>query len=123
MDDDRQDLLFRALGHRTRRRILDVLRESPGCTVHHVASRFDVSRIAVMKHLRTLEDAGLVVSRKVGRARALHFNPVPIQEIHEQWTDDFGAAWAAKLTRIKRSVEAGAEALARTTDGAREPGD
>jgi DNA-binding transcriptional ArsR family regulator len=108
MNDDAQDLLFGALAHRTRRAILDVLKARPGCNVNHVASFFDVSRVAVMKHLRVLEDAGLVVSRKEGRERVLHFNPVPIQEIHERWTTEFSERWAAKLTRIKHSVEAGA---------------
>lgn len=108
MNDDAQDLVFGALAHRTRRQILDVLKEAPGCNVNHVASFFEVSRIAVMKHLRVLEDAGLVVSRKEGRARVLHFNPVPIQEIHERWTTEFSRRWAAKLTRIKDRVETGA---------------
>lgn len=108
MNDDAQDLLFGALAHRTRRRILDVLKTSPGCSVNYVAGFFDVSRIAVMKHLRVLEEAGLVVSRKEGRTRVLHFNPVPIQEIHERWTTEFSERWASKLTRIKARVEGGA---------------
>ena len=107
MDDDAQDRLFGALAHRTRRQILDVLKARPGCNVSHVASFFDVSRIAVMKHLRVLEDAGLVVSRKEGRARLLHFNPVPIQEIHDRWTTEFSQRWASRLTRIKGLIESG----------------
>ena len=105
MNDDAQDRLFGALSHRTRRRILDVLKAEPGCTVGYVVGFFDVSRIAVMKHLKVLEEAGLVVSRKEGRERHLHFNPVPIQEIHERWTTEFSEQWASKLTRIKRAVE------------------
>ncbi|MEM6673239.1 MAG: helix-turn-helix transcriptional regulator [Planctomycetota bacterium] len=106
MNDDAQDRLFAALAHRARRRILDLLKAHPGCNVGYVASFFDVSRVAVMKHLRVLEDAGLVVSRKEGRERLLHFNPVPIQEIHERWTTELSEHWASKLTRIKRKVEA-----------------
>ena len=105
---DAQDLVFGALAHRTRREILDVLKACPGCNVNHVAGFFGISRIAVMKHLRVLEDAGLVLSRKEGRARVLHFNPVPIQEIHERWTTEFSQRWASKLTRIKSRVEADA---------------
>lgn len=105
MDDDAQDRLFGALAHRTRREILDVLKAAPGCNVNHVASFFGISRIAVMKHLRVLEEAGLVVSRKEGRDRVLHFNPVPIQEIHDRWTTEFSRRWAEKLSRIKHRVE------------------
>lgn len=110
MHDDAQDLLFGALAHRTRRRILDVLKAEPGCNVAYVVSFFEISRIAVMKHLRVLEEAGLVVSRKEGRSRHLHFNPVPLQEIHERWTTEFSQRWASKLTRIKANIEAGVEA-------------
>lgn len=106
MNDDAQDRLFQALAHRTRRRILDVLKAAPGSNVNEIAACFEVSRIAVMKHLAVLEEAGLVVSRREGRARLLHFNPVPIQEIHERWTTEFSEHWASKLTRIQRSVEA-----------------
>ena len=101
-----------------RRSQLDVLKERPGCNVNHVASFFDVSRIAVMKHLRVLEEAGLVLSRKEGRARVLHFNPVPIQEIHERWTTEFSQRWASKLTRIKARVEAGVPDEAEVRDDA-----
>lgn len=107
MNDDAQDLLFAALAHRARRRILDVLKAHPGSTVGYVSDHFDVSRIAVMKHLKTLEAAGLVVSERKGRERHLYFNAVPIQEIHERWTTEFSQRWASKLTRIKHRVESG----------------
>ena len=116
MNDDAQDLLFGALAHRSRRRILDVLKTRPGCNVNHVASFFDVSRIAVMKHLKVLEEAGLVVSRKEGRTRVLHFNPVPIQEIHERWTTELSQRWASKLTRIKDLVEGARTRVAESGD-------
>ena len=117
MNDDAQDHVFGALAHRTRRRILDVLKARPGCNVNYVASFFEVSRIAVMKHLKVLEEAGLVVSRKEGRERVLHFNPVPIQEIHERWTTEFSTRWAAKLTRIKSRVESGVTAAEESGEG------
>lgn len=105
MNDDAQDRLFSALAHRTRRRILDVLKATPGATVGYVCEHFEVSRIAVMKHLKVLEAAGIVVSEKHGRERHLYFNAVPIQEIHERWTTEFSERWASKLTRIKHAVE------------------
>jgi DNA-binding transcriptional ArsR family regulator len=105
MDDARMDAVFAALAHPSRRRMLDILKHRPGCSVQHVAQHFAMSRIAVMKHLSVLADAGLVLSEKHGRTRALYFNPVPIQEIHERWTTEFSALWAAKLTRIQRAVE------------------
>lgn len=101
--------VFAALASETRRRILDVLKDQPGCSVRHVASHFDMSRIAVMKHLRVLEDAGLVTSEKVGRTRRLHFNAVPIQMIHERWTTEFSAFWAGSLTQLKYRLESRGE--------------
>lgn len=108
MNGDRLGAVFAALAHEDRRRILDILREHPGSSVGDVASFFDTSRINVIKHLRVLGGAGLVLSKKNGRKRELHFNVVPIQEIHERWTTEFSALWASKLTRIKYAVEAGA---------------
>ncbi len=99
------DKLFHALASEPRRRMLDILRDAPGCSVAHVCRYFDVSRIAVMKHLRVLEAANLVISRKAGRTRRLYFNATPIQSIHERWTTEYSALWAGKLTEFKRQVE------------------
>ena len=106
MPSDPLSAVFAALASETRRRILDVLMQSPGCNVRHVASHFDTSRIAVQKHLAVLEGAGLVTSLKAGRERRLYFNAVPIQEIHERWTTEYSALWAARMTDINRRVEA-----------------
>jgi DNA-binding transcriptional ArsR family regulator len=70
-----------------------------------VADHFSVSRIQVLKHLRVLEDAGLIVSKKVGRERKLFFNCVPIQMIYDRWTTEFSAFWAGQLTAIKYRLE------------------
>ena len=105
MKGDQLGGVFAALAHEDRRRILDILREHPGSSVSDVASYFETSRIAVMKHLRVLGGAGLVLSKKNGRKRELYFNVVPIQTIHERWTTEFSALWASKLTRIKYAVE------------------
>jgi len=109
MSDDPQDQVFGALASATRRQILDVLKAQPGCSVNDVSSHFDISRIAVMKHLKVLEAAGLVLSRKRGRTRELHFNPVPIQEIYDRWTTEFSKHWATRMTRVKYVVESKGE--------------
>lgn len=99
------DAVFRALASEIRRRILDVVRNKPGCGVAHVTAHFTVSRISVLKHLRVLEDAGLLISDKVGRTRRLYFNCVPIQIIYDRWTTEYSALWASKLTEMKYRVE------------------
>jgi len=99
------DKVFHALASPVRRRIIDLVMAAPGCNVGEVSRSFDVSRIAVMKHLAVLEDAGLVISEKKGRSRQLYFNAVPIQMIYERWTDKFSALWAGKLTAFKARME------------------
>lgn len=103
--DDTQDQVFHALAHADRRRILDILHAEPGCNVGALAKHFDVSRIAIMKHLTVLERAGLVISEKVGRQRRLYFNPVPIQLIYERWTDEYSALWASHVAALKHRIE------------------
>lgn len=105
MKPDPMNPVFQALASETRRQILDIVRDDPGCRVVDVCRRFDVSRIAVMKHLRILEEANLVISRKNGRTRELYFNAVPIQMIYERWTDEYSAYWASQLTDIKLKSE------------------
>jgi len=100
------DTLFLALASATRRRILDVVWQAPGCTAGFVADHFDISRIAVLKHLNTLEEAGLLTSQRQGRERLLYMNPVPLQLVQERWSDQYAAFWAGSLTRLKRAVEA-----------------
>lgn len=105
MKPESMDKVFQALASRTRREMLDIVRDRPGCSVAHVCRHFDVSRIAVMKHLNVLEDAGLLISEKQGRTRELYFNAAPIQVIHERWTTEYSAMWAERLTGFKRAVE------------------
>ena len=115
-DHAQLDAVFFALASEPRRRILDVLKLEPGCNVNRVCAGFDtasgleITRFAVMKHLATLEGAGLVVAQRVGRERLLWFDPTPIQWIHERWTTEFSAYWASRLTHLKRAAE-GAELL------------
>ena len=108
-DRDQLDAVFTALAHETRRRILDALRGRPGASVGEIASEFDVSRIAIMKHLAVLEDAHLIVSQKDGRTRRLYFNAAPIRMIYDRWTDDYSGYWAGEITRLKYLAEARAE--------------
>jgi DNA-binding transcriptional ArsR family regulator len=111
-DADRLDAVFFALASEPRRRILDALKLEPGCNVNRVCEYLenDIGRFAVMKHLATLEAAGLVIAKRSGRERLLWFDPTPIQWIHERWTTEFSAYWAARLTRLKYSAE-GAEVI------------
>jgi DNA-binding transcriptional ArsR family regulator len=105
MKSESMDKLFHALASAPRREMMDIVRDRPGCSIVHVSRHFDVSRIAVMKHLRVLEEAGLIISEKRGRSRQLFFNPVPIQQIHERWTTEYSALCASQLIEFKRSVE------------------
>jgi len=93
-----------ALADPTRRRILDLLHERPRIT-GDVASHFEVSRIAVMRHLQVLAASGLVTSRKRGRERWHYLNAVPLQQMYERWVDTRTASWAAGLLRFGRRVE------------------
>lgn len=85
--------------------MLDMVKASAGISVGALASQFDVSRIAVMKHLRVLEQADLIVSEKDGRSRRLYFNAVPVQMIYDRWTTEYSAYWSGNLTRIKYLAE------------------
>ena len=100
------DALFQALAHPHRRQILDILKSEPGSTVTEVCAYFDTSRIAVMKHLRVLEDAQLLISEKVGRERRMYHNSVPIQMMYDRWTSEYSALWSSRLAQIKYQVEA-----------------
>lgn len=104
-DGSTEDAVFRALADPNRRRMLDLLKASPGLTVGRVAGYFEFSRFAVMKHLRVLEDAGLVVRRRMGRNKRLYINVVPIQLIHDRWISRYSALWASRLTSIKHELE------------------
>ena len=116
MESDALDATFFALSSDLRRRVLDLLKREPGCNVNRVCEHFaaEVGRFAVMKHLATLERGGLLVAQREGRDKRLWFDPTPIQLIHERWTTEFSAYWAARLTRLKYKAE-GAEVLPLTS--------
>jgi DNA-binding transcriptional ArsR family regulator/uncharacterized protein YndB with AHSA1/START domain len=102
--EDETAPLWRALADPTRRRILDLLRGRPQIT-GEIASEFAISRIAVMRHLEVLAEAGLVTSRKRGRERWHYLNAVPLQRLNERWQDPLAAGWASSLLRLQRNVE------------------
>lgn len=89
----------------TVRRVDEAGPDAAGSSSVCVASFFVTSRVAVMKHLRVLEDAGLVVSEKQGRLRRLYFNVVPIQMIHDRWSSQYSRLWASRVTQLKYRVE------------------
>lgn len=101
------DAVFQALASVTRRQILDLVAATPGCSVQHVAEHFEMSRIGVLKHINTLEEAGLLLSERCGRERPLHVNLAPLQLIQERWSDQYGRFWASRLTRLKYAIEGG----------------
>jgi DNA-binding transcriptional ArsR family regulator len=103
MNDD--DRVFKAMADPSRRHLLDLLFERDGQTLTELESQLDMTRFGVMKHLKQLEEAGLVVSRKVGRTRVHHLNPVPIQQIHDRWIDKYTAYRAAALADLKKHLE------------------
>ena len=98
------DEVFKALADGTRRKILDLLAQSPR-TTGDLCARFPASRFAVMKHLTVLERAGLLVVRRRGRQRFNHLNPVPLQELYERWMRPQQARWAASLLSFKTLLE------------------
>jgi len=102
---DSMAAVFDALGSATRRRILDIVKNAPGCTVGTVAAHFDTTRIAVMRHIRVLEDAGLLLSERDGRKRCLYHNAAPIQMIYDRWTTEYSAFWAGEMADLKYRVE------------------
>ena len=104
-DRDPLDPVWRALANPVRRRILDLLMEGP-VTTGSLAEAFpDLSRFAVMQHLKVLEEADLVLPRREGRERHNHLNPVPIQRIYDRWVHRFMQPWTEALVGLKHELE------------------
>jgi DNA-binding transcriptional ArsR family regulator len=101
-DDDR---VFKALADPTRRFLLDRLFVRDGRTLTELESELEMTRFGVMKHLRVLEDAGLVVTRKAGREKLHYLNPVPIRVVHDRWIDKFTERRVSALLDLKRQLE------------------
>ncbi len=101
-DDDR---VFKALADPTRRFLLDRLFVRDGRTLTELESELAMTRFGVMKHLRVLEDAGLVVTCRRGREKLHFLNPVPIRLVHDRWVDKFTERRVSALTDLKRRLE------------------
>jgi uncharacterized protein YndB with AHSA1/START domain len=99
------DAVFRALADPTRRSILDELFREDGQTLSALGERYPMTRFGVMKHLRQLEEAGLVVTRRRGREKLHFLNPVPIRLIHDRWVSKYAEPWAAALSELKARLE------------------
>ena len=99
------DAVFRALADPTRRSLLDQLFKHDGQPLRALVRRLTMTRFGVMKHLRVLEEAGLVVTKRRGREKLHFLNPVPIRLIHDRWIDKYTEHWAAALTGLKRELE------------------
>ena len=101
-EDDR---VFKALADPTRRLLLDRLFERDGRTLTELESQLEMTRFGVMKHLRVLEEAGLVVSRKAGRTRLHYLNAIPIRQIHDRWIDKYSEPRVSAITELKTQLE------------------
>jgi DNA-binding transcriptional ArsR family regulator len=99
------DEVFKALADPTRRGLLDELFKEDGQTLGALEARVPMSRFGVMKHLKVLEEAGLVTTRKRGREKLHFLNPVPIRLIQERWVSKYAEPWASALTELKREIE------------------
>jgi uncharacterized protein YndB with AHSA1/START domain/DNA-binding transcriptional ArsR family regulator len=99
------DDVFRAIGDPTRRRLLDELFKCDGQTLGALERRLPMTRFGVMKHLRVLEQAGLVVTKRRGREKLHFLNAIPIRRVHDRWVSKYAAPWAAALTSLKQTLE------------------
>ena len=99
------DLVFKALADPTRRFLLDRLYKRDGRTLTELESALEMTRFGVMKHLRVLEEAGLVVTRRSGREKLHFLNPVPIRLIHDRWIDKYTERRVSALSELKTALE------------------
>jgi DNA-binding transcriptional ArsR family regulator len=99
------DEVFKALADPTRRALLDALYDSDGQSLGALVARFEITRFGVMKHLKQLEDAGLVLTRRRGREKLHFLNPVPIRLVHDRWVSKYAEPWVAGLSDLKQRLE------------------
>jgi DNA-binding transcriptional ArsR family regulator len=102
VDDDR---VFKALADPTRRFLLDLLFARDGRTLTELESELEMSRFGVMKHLKVLEEADLVVTRRAGREKLHFLNPVPIRQVHDRWIDKYTEHHVTALLELKADIE------------------
>jgi DNA-binding transcriptional ArsR family regulator len=99
------DAVFRALADPTRRKLLDRLFKRDGQTLSALERRLPMTRFGVMKHMKVLEEAHLVTTRKSGREKLHFLNPVPIRLVYERWVSKYAEPWVSGLTALKRELE------------------
>src|SRR5271167_1771303 len=99
------DDVFKALADPTRRRLLDALFKRDGQSLSELERRLPMTRFGVMKHLRVLGKAGLVVTRRRGREKLHFLNPVPIRLVHDRWVSKYAEPWAATMSNLKQRLE------------------
>jgi DNA-binding transcriptional ArsR family regulator len=99
------DEVFKALADPTRRELLDRLFERDGQSLSALEEGLPMSRFGVMKHLRVLEEAGLLTTRRSGREKLHFLNPVPIRLIHDRWVSKYAEPWASALSELKQDIE------------------
>ncbi len=99
------DAVFKALADPTRRGLLDRLFEQDGQPLSALEQRLPMTRFGVMKHLKVLEEAGLVTTRRRGREKLHFLNPVPIRLVHDRWVSKYAEPWAATLSGLKKTIE------------------
>ena len=105
------DEVFNALADPTRRGLLDELYREDGQTLSALEGRLPMTRFGVMKHLRILEDAGLIITKKQGREKLHYLNAVPIRLVHDRWVSKYAEPWAATLSNLKQHLEATVEKI------------
>lgn len=103
--EDEEDRIFRALGNRVRRHLLDCLKNEPATTGTLCDAFPELDRCTVMQHLRVLEEAGLVIARRDGRERWNHLNAIPIAALHERWIGGYAAYAADRLLQLEKGLE------------------
>jgi DNA-binding transcriptional ArsR family regulator len=113
------DAIFKALADPTRRSLLDELFERDGQTLGALEQRLPMTRFGVMKHLKVLEQAGLVITRRRGREKLHFLNPVPIRLVHDRWVSKYAEPWASALSDLKTRIEEEAEMDTQTSSAKR----
>src|SRR5271169_4954237 len=103
--DGVDDEVFKALADPTRRSLLDELFKQDGQTLSALEQRLPMTRFGVMKHLKVLEQAGLVTAKRRGREKLHFLNPVPIRLVHDRWVSKYAEPWAATLSGLKHRLE------------------
>ena len=106
---DALDRTFHALGDASRRRMLAAISRKGTCSAGELGALFNSAQPTISKHLRVLEEAGLVTTRRRGREKLHYLNPVPIRLVHDRWVSKYAEPWAAALSTLKEQLEAGSK--------------